>query len=68
MYQLEKPPLLSPTDIARYLSVQETTVTHWLRQGLLKGSHVGKHWRVEQEDLDEFIRRGMNSSRRTQAS
>lgn len=61
MYQLEKPPLLSPADIARYLSVQERTVHMWLRNGFLKGRHIGKHWRVEQEDLQTFIESGGNT-------
>ncbi len=47
--------LLTPTDVAERLQLQERTVTRWLRTGYLRGFKLGKEWRVSSEDLRSFI-------------
>ncbi len=56
--------LLTPTDVANRLQVNECTVTLWLRQGRLRGFKVGKEWRVSTRDLDNFLEQGANGRAR----
>ncbi len=52
--------LLTPTDVAKRLQVNERTVTQWLRKGLLRGYKIGKEWRVSADDLGTFLENGAN--------
>ncbi len=53
--------LLTPSEIAARLQLQERTVTRWLRTGYLRGFKLGKEWRVSPEDLRAFIERHANT-------
>jgi excisionase family DNA binding protein len=48
--------IFTPDDVARRLQVARLTVVRWLRAGKLRGIKTGKIWRVQQQDLDAFIR------------
>ena len=52
--------LLTPTDVANHLQVNERTVTLWLRRGHLRGFKVGKEWRISTSDLDNFLEQSAN--------
>ncbi len=52
--------LLTPTDVANSLQVNERTVTQWLRKGHLRGFKVGKGWRVSAQDLTAFLEASAN--------
>ncbi len=52
--------LLTPTDVANHLQVNERTVTLWLRRGHLRGFKVGKEWRISTRDLDNFLEQSAN--------
>ncbi len=52
--------LLTPSEIAARLQIQERTVTRWLRIGYLRGFKLGKEWRVSSEDLHSFIEQHAN--------
>ncbi len=52
--------LLTPTDVANSLQVNERTVTQWLRKGHLRGFKVGKEWRVSAQDLTAFLEASAN--------
>ena len=52
--------LLTPTDVANRLQVNERTVTLWLRKGHLRGFKIGKEWRVSARDLDNFLEQSAN--------
>ena len=52
--------LLTPTDIANHLQVNERTVTKWLRRGHLRGFKIGKEWRVSARDLEYFLEQSAN--------
>ncbi len=54
--------LLTPTDVAKRLQVNEDTVTQWLRKGLLRGYKIGKEWRISEDDLGTFPENGANKS------
>lgn len=46
---------LTPDDVAEILSVNRRTVYIWLREGNLKGTKVGRSWRVSEPDLKSFV-------------
>ncbi len=52
--------LLTPTDVADRLQVNERTVTLWLRRGHLRGFKIGKEWRVSARDLENFLEQSAN--------
>ncbi len=52
--------LLTPTDVANRLQVNERTVTQWLRKGHLRGFKVGKEWRISPDDLQAFLEASAN--------
>ncbi len=52
--------LLTPPQVAQRLQVNERTVTHWLRRGLLRGFKIGKEWRVSSRDLEAFLEQSAN--------
>jgi len=49
--------ILSVQDVAKRLDVHDQTVRRWLKSGQLRGMPFGGRtgWRVEEEDLREFI-------------
>ncbi len=52
--------LLTPTDVANRLQVNERTVTLWLRKGHLRGFKIGKEWRISPDDLQAFLEASAN--------
>ena len=52
--------LLTPSDVAKRLQMNERTVTQWLRNGHLRGYKIGKEWRVSEIDLETYIEAGAN--------
>ena len=52
--------LLTPTDVAKRLQINERTVTQWLRKGHLRGFKIGKEWRVSELDLEAFLEASEN--------
>ena len=52
--------LLTSSDVAERLQMNERTVTQWLRNGHLRGYKVGKEWRVSDVDLESFIEASAN--------
>ncbi|GAB4164390.1 MAG: hypothetical protein Fur005_24630 [Roseiflexaceae bacterium] len=49
-------PFLTPNDIAQKLFVTTRAVVRWIVQGKLRANRVGGRWRIQQADLDEFLR------------
>ena len=49
--------LLAATDVAGMIGVKETTVYRWCKDGKLPCLKVGKHWRIRQEALEDFLKR-----------
>ncbi len=58
MKNIEK--LLTPTDVADRLQVNERTVTIWLRTGRLRGFKIGKEWRISPDDLQAYLEASAN--------
>lgn len=52
---------LTPEQVAEKLQISKYTVGDWLRSGKLPGFKIGNLWRVEREDLEEFIEQHRSS-------
>ena len=52
--------LLTPSNVASRLQVNERTVTQWLRKGRLRGFKIGKEWRISPDDLQAFLEASAN--------
>ncbi len=52
--------LLTPSNVASRLQVNERTVTQWLRKGHLRGFKIGKEWRISPRDLEAFLEQSAN--------
>jgi len=46
------------SEVAGYLGVGTVTVYRWCREGRLRCLKVGRSWRIRQEALEDFLRRG----------
>lgn len=47
--------VLTVDEIAEYLRVSKTTVCRWCSSGKLSAFRVGRGWRVQRRDLEQFI-------------
>lgn len=47
--------LLTPEEVADYLSIAQKTVKDYLRDGKIRGIKIGRAWRVRREDLERFL-------------
>ncbi|MNS65686.1 Helix-turn-helix domain protein [compost metagenome] len=47
---------LTPAEVAQRLKVNEQSVRRWLREGRLRGSLLGRVWRVSPAALGEFMK------------
>jgi excisionase family DNA binding protein len=48
--------MLKPSDVAKRLNVNRTTVTRWIQQERLKATRLGeKLYRIAEEDLEAFL-------------
>lgn len=47
-------PLMTVTDVAKYLKVTPRTVYSFLESGALKGIKIGRSWRVRRHDLERL--------------
>lgn len=48
--------ILTVDEIAKYLRVSRATVCRWCGTGRLPAFKIGKGWRVQQRDLEDYIR------------
>jgi len=47
-------------DVAKMLGVSERTVRRWIEDKKLKAMKLGKGWRIEHDDLMEFMKTRTN--------
>lgn len=69
MADAEGPPdavVLTVEEVARRLRVSEATVYNLIRGGQLPAFQVARSWRIDESDLDEYIRR--QKTRATQSA
>ena len=48
--------MLTPGQIAERLNLHPNTVREYLKAGVIPGIKLGRVWRIEEEDLKQFIR------------
>ena len=47
--------VFTPEDVAEILKLTKRQVLDLLRQGTLKGVKAGRHWRIAEEAVDEYL-------------
>ncbi len=52
--------IYSLKEVEEILQVTQRTLYNYIKEGKLKATKIGKHWRVSHEDLKEFIEKGTN--------
>lgn len=55
-------PWLSVEHIAEHLGVSKETIYRWLERKKIPAHRVGKQWRFQTSEVDEWVRRGEASS------
>lgn len=45
----------STAEIEKILGISKWTLREWLKAGKIKGTKIGKQWRVSQESLQAFL-------------
>ena len=53
---------LTITDIADRSYVGESSVRRWIKKGLLKAYKLGRDWKIDPADYQEFMRKSANFS------
>lgn len=51
--------LYTVTEVAAILKVHRETILRWIAEGKINAFKVGKEWRIDEKDLQEFIERGV---------
>lgn len=54
--------ILTIEQVAEMLQLNPQVVRQYLREGKLPGRKVGRHWRVVEEELTEYVRKGSQAS------
>lgn len=49
---------LSVEEIAEHLGVSKESIYRWLERGRIPAHRVGKQWRFQVEEVNEWVRRG----------
>ena len=52
--------ILTVTDVAERLQLDPETIRRYINRGDIVAYKIGKEWRIEEDDLMEFIRRKSN--------
>ena len=47
-------------EVEEIIKIPQFTLRKYLKEGKLKGSKIGKHWRVTEEDLKKFLEENSN--------
>ena len=53
--ELPKQPFLTPQEVSDLLQVSVYTVRRWIKQGELPAYKVGRLWRINKHDLNEWL-------------
>ena len=58
--EVEEMAILTVTDVAERLQLDPETIRRYINRGDIVAYKIGKEWRIEEDDLMEFIRRKSN--------
>lgn len=56
--------MLTPSDIADKLNIHPNTVRDYLKAGILPAVKLGRVWRVEEKDLNNWIEKRKTGARK----
>jgi excisionase family DNA binding protein len=59
---------LSVDDIAAYLGIKRDTVYRWISERNMPGHKIGRLWKFQKEELDEWMRSGGGTEKRKDGS
>jgi excisionase family DNA binding protein len=49
---------LSVEQVAEYLGISKETVYRWLEKGIVPAHRVGKLWRFQSSEIDDWVKAG----------
>lgn len=49
--------LITVEEMARRLNITPRAAREWLKKGIIPGIKLGRIWRIDEKDLEEFIRK-----------
>lgn len=49
--------LLSVEELADYLGLKKQTIYNWLHEGKIAGLKIGKVWRFEKKEIDNWLKK-----------
>ena len=47
--------LMTVEEVAKYLRAQQSTIYTWAKEGKLPGIKIGRFWRFQKEDINEWL-------------
>lgn len=50
-------------EVSSKLKIPEETIRQYLRKGILKGSRIGRYWRITGKDIEEFLEKNSNTNK-----
>lgn len=50
-------------EVSSKLKIPEETIRQYLRKGILKGSRIGRYWRITEKDVEEFLEKNSNTNK-----
>jgi excisionase family DNA binding protein len=53
----EYPEIMTVSQVADYFQISEMTTYKLVQEGTIPGFKIGRHWRVQRDDLDQYIDR-----------
>ena len=51
------PSLMNVEELADYLGLKKQTIYNWLHQRKISGIKIGKVWRFEKQEIDNWLKR-----------
>lgn len=52
--------LMTVEEVAAYLRVKPSTVYDWAKRGKIPAVKIGRLWRFESEEIEAWVKSGMN--------
>jgi len=55
LQDMEQRPFMTPQDVSEVLQVSVYTVRRWIKEGTLPAYKVGRLWRIETVDFEQWL-------------
>jgi excisionase family DNA binding protein len=60
MKKVNWPRLMSVEELAHFLGLRKQTIYNWLHQGKISGIKIGKVWRFDRKEIENWLRECKN--------